>query len=174
MKELNRYFDFVINGLACIAGFFIVCTIFIECYEVVMRYFLHRPPIWGVEVVEYMLFLIAFLGATWALRQKSHISVTVLVERLSPRARIYCNLFACLMGIAVSVIIFWFSLTTTWNCYVTNVMVVKTTPLPKWIFLSFIVLGYLLLLLEFVRQFSGHLIELKVKDGREEMPEERG
>jgi TRAP-type C4-dicarboxylate transport system permease small subunit len=98
MKTFDTIFDGLVTALACIAGFFIICTGCIECYEVVMRYFLHRPPIWGMEVVEYMLFLIAFLGTTWVLRNKSHISVTILVERLTPRAQGYCNLFATAMG----------------------------------------------------------------------------
>ncbi len=160
MKKFDAIFDRLVNVLACIGGFFIVCTGFIECYEVVTRYFLHRPPIWGVEAVEYMLFLIAFLGTTWVLRNKSHISVTILVEHLSPRAQTYCNLFASAMGILISLVIFWFAVTTTWDCCVTDVRVVKTYALPKWWFLSFIALGYLLMLIEFVRQFLGHLRDL--------------
>ncbi len=160
MKMFNAIFDGLVNALSCIAGFFIVCTGCIECYEVVMRYFLHRPPIWGVEVVEYMLFLIAFLGTTWVLRNKSHISVTILVERLAPRAQGYCNLFASIMGILISLVICWYSVKTTWDCCVTDVRVVKTYALPKWPFLSFIALGYFLMLIEFVRQFLGHVKNL--------------
>jgi len=160
MKRFNAIFDGLVNALAIIAGIFIVCTGLIECYEVVMRYFLHRPPIWGVEVVEYMLFLIAFLGTTWVLRNKSHISVTILVEHLKPRAQAYCNLFASAMGILISLVILWYAAKTTWDCCVTDVRVVKTYAWPKWPFLSFIALGYLLMLVEFVRQFLGHVQSL--------------
>ncbi len=153
MKTFNAIFDGLVSALAAIAGFFIICTGIIECYEVVMRYFLHKPPIWGVEVVEYMLFLIAFLGTTWVLRNKSHISVTILVEHLRPTARRYCNLFSSVMGILISIVIFWYAIKTTWDCCVTDVRVVKTYALPKWPFLSFIALGYLLMLIEFIRQF---------------------
>ncbi len=157
MRTFNAVFDGLVNALACIAGFFIICTGCIECYEVVMRYFLHRPPIWGVEVVEYMLFLIAFLGTTWVLRNRSHISVTILVEHLSPRVRAYCNVFESIMGILISCVILWYSVKTSWECCVTDVRVVKTYALPKWPFLSFIALGYLLMLIEFVRQFLSHV-----------------
>ena len=160
MKTFNAVFDGLVDALAIIAGFFILCAVFIECYEVVARYFFHRPSVWGVEVVEYMLFLIAFLGTTRVLRNKSHISVTILVEHLNPRARKYCNLFASLMGILISLVIFWFGVKTAWDCCVTDVRIVKTYALPKWYFLSFIALGYLLMLIEFVRQFSGHVKSL--------------
>ena len=107
-----------------------------------------------------MLFLVGFLGMTWALREKSHISVTILLERMNPRNRATCDLFASLLGIVISVIIFWYSVKTSWQCYVTDVKVVKTLAQPKWIFISFISLGYLLLLIEFIRQFSGHIRSL--------------
>jgi hypothetical protein len=68
------------------------------------------------------------------------------------------------MGILISLIIFWFSLKTSVENYVVGVKIVKTYALPKWIFLSFISLGYLLLLIEFVRQFSGHLKSLRLKE----------
>jgi TRAP-type C4-dicarboxylate transport system permease small subunit len=160
MKRWNVFFDGLINTFAVIAGVLIVVMTLIECYEVIARYFLRRPPIWGVEFCEYMLFLVGFLGTTWALREKSHISVTIVLDRMNPRNRARCDLFASLLGIAISVIIFWYSVKTSWQCYVTDVKVVKTLAQPKWIFISFISLGYLLLLIEFIRQFSGHVRSL--------------
>jgi TRAP-type C4-dicarboxylate transport system permease small subunit len=171
MTEMRRWsalFDGMLNTLAAIAGVFIVLMTLIECYEVIARYFLRRPPIWGVEFCEYMLFLVGFLGTAWALREKSHISVSILRERMKPRARACCDLFACSLGILISLLIIWYSLKTSWQCYVTDVKVVKTLSQPKWIFLSFISLGYLLLLIEFARQFAAHLRILG--DGREREP----
>jgi len=163
MRKLNILFDHLINIMAVIAGIFIICMMLMECYEVVSRYFFHRPTIWSVEFCEYMLFILAFLGATWVLRKKAHISVTILLERLKPRTKTYCNLFSCFMGIVISFVIFWFALKTSFENYMVGVKVVKTYALPKWIFLSFISLGYLLLLIEFIRQFSGHLRRLESK-----------
>jgi TRAP-type C4-dicarboxylate transport system permease small subunit len=170
MKKFNAFFDHLIDSLAFIAGFFIFAMMWIECYEVVARYFLNHPTIWGMEFCEYMLFLLAFLGTTWVLKKRAHISVTILVERLKPRTRTYCDLFASFMGILISFVILWFSLKTSLENYVTGVKIVKTYALPKWIFLSFISLGYLLLLIEFARQFSGHLRSLRVKKEEEQTP----
>ena len=168
MKKINAIFDGLTDTMAAIAGIFIICMMFIECYEIVSRYFFGRPTVWSVEFCEYMLFLLAFLGTTWVLRKRAHISVTILLERLKPRTQIYCNLFSSFMGIIISLIIFWFSLKTSFENYVVGVKIVKTYALPKWIFLSFISLGYLLLLIEFIRQFSSHIrrLELKKLEGK--------
>jgi len=163
MKKFNAIFDHLIDVLAFIAGSFIFVMMWIECYEIVARYFFKRPTVWSVEFCEYMLFLLAFLGTTWVLKKKAHINVTILVERLKPRAKTCCHLFASFMGILISLIIFWFSLKTSFENYVVGVKIVKTYALPKWIFLSFISLGYLLLFIEFVRQFLDHLRSLLLK-----------
>ena len=163
MKKFNVIFDHLIDSLAFIAGSFIFIMMWIECYEIVARYFFQRPTVWSVEFCEYMLFLLAFLGTTWVLKKKAHINVTILVERLKPRPKTYCQLFSSFMGILVSLIILWFSLETSFENYVVGVKIVKTYALPKWIFLSFISFGYLLLFIEFIRQFSGHLRSLLLK-----------
>src|SRR3990172_8271896 len=163
MKKFNTFFDGLIKGMAVIAGIFIVTQILVECYEVIARYFLRRPLIWGVEFCEYTLFLLAFFGTTWVLKKGAHIHVTIVVEHLKRRSRTYCHLFASLMGIMISFIIFWFALKTTWENYLTGVKVVKTLSIQKWPFLSFIALGYILLFIEFIRQFLGHLKSLMGK-----------
>lgn len=170
MKKFNVIFDNLINSLAFIAGSFIFIMMGIECYEIVARYFFNRPTVWSVEFCEYMLFLLAFLGTTWVLKKRAHISVNILVERLKPRTQIYCNLFSSFMGIIISLVILWFSSKTSFENYVVGVKVIKTYAFPKWIFLSFISLGYLLLLIEFARQFSGHLRSLRVKKEEEQTP----
>jgi TRAP-type C4-dicarboxylate transport system permease small subunit len=163
MKKFSVIFDHLIDSLAFIAGSFIFIMMWIECYEIVARYFFHRPTVWSVEFCEYMLFLLAFLGTTWVLKKKAHINVTILVERLKPRAQTYCHLFASFVGILISLIILWFSLKTSFENYVVGVKIVKTYALPKWIFLSFISFGYLLLFIEFIREFLDHLRSLLLK-----------
>jgi TRAP-type C4-dicarboxylate transport system permease small subunit len=170
MKKFNAIFDGLINTLFYIAGVLIMCQMLVELYEVIARYFLNRPTIWGMEFCEYTLFLMGFLGTTWVLKRGAHIKVTIVLERLKPRTQTYFNLFASFIGIMISLIIFWFSLKTSWENYVTGVRVVKTYSLHKWFFLSFIALGYLLMLIEFVRQFSGHLRKLGLKEEEGQTP----
>jgi C4-dicarboxylate transporter DctQ subunit len=170
MKRFNAIFDGLLNILAVIVGFFLIAMMFIECYEIVARYLLGRPTIWGVEACEYMLFFIAFLGAAWLLKKGGHISVPIVVERLRPRTQIYCHLLASLVGILIASIIFWFALRTSWENYIVGVRVVKTLSLPKWIFLSFIAFGYLLLFVEFIRQFLHQVITLWQREGGGQTP----
>lgn len=152
-------FDRIIDFMAFVAGILLVAGVLIVCFEVIMRYFAHRPQIWTVEVCEYILFGIAFLGAPWLLKQGGHVSVDLVVEHLGSKNQGRLRLFSAVTGVIISAIICWFSLATAWDCYKSGVLVTKTLTVPKHYFLILIFLGYLLLLVEFTRQFLQHLRE---------------
>jgi C4-dicarboxylate transporter, DctQ subunit len=154
-------FDWIIDIMALVAGLLLVASVLIESVEIFMRYFLKQPLIWAMETCEYILFVIAFLGAPWLLKKGGHVSVDILIERLSLRLKNYLGLVSSGIGIAVSAIICWFGLVTAWDCYVTGVVVTKTYSVPKHYFLPFISLGYFFLLVEFGRQFFSKLSSLK-------------
>ena len=156
--------DQVIDFMAALAGILLVAAVLIVCTEIIMRYFFLKPQVWSVEVCEYILFALAFLGAPWLLKKGGHVSVDVVTERLSRRAKGYLGLFACGIGVLVSAVIVWYSIVAAWDCYVTGVVVTKTMTVGKHYFLVFITLGYFFLLLEFGRQFRNHLRASKEED----------
>jgi TRAP-type C4-dicarboxylate transport system permease small subunit len=154
-------FDWIVDIMAFMAGLLLVAAVLIESLEIFMRYFVKKPQVWSMEACEYILFGIAFLGAPWLLKKGGHVSVDILVERLGVRSRSYLGLVSSGIGIFVSAVICWFGLVTSYDCYVTGVVVTKTFSIPKHYFLPFISLGYFFLLLEFVRQLFRNLIGVK-------------
>ena len=130
-----------------------MAAVLIVSLEICMRYFFQKPQIWTVEVCEFILFILTFLGAPWLLKKGGHASVDILVERMSPVPQRYASLFASAVGILVSLVITWFSLVTSWQCYTEGVVLTKTLTVSKYYFLLFIALGYFCLMIEFGRQF---------------------
>lgn len=145
-------FDRIIDFMALLAGILLVVAVLIVCWEIAMRYFVHQPLVWMVEVCEYILFTIAFLGAPWLLKKGGHVSVDIVTEHLSSRMQRYMRRTAMISGVIVSAIICYFSFTTALECYTSGVLVTKTFNVPKHYFLFLICLGYLLLMCEFARQ----------------------
>jgi TRAP-type C4-dicarboxylate transport system permease small subunit len=162
MKDKGT-FDRIIDTMAFVAGILLVATVLIVCIEVCMRYFFHKPQVWTVEVCEYILFGIAFLGAPWLLKMGGHISVDVVTERLGSRSQGRLRLLSTGSGVLISAIICWFSLATAWDCFKSGVLVTKTLTLPKHYFLILIFIGYFFLLVEFASQFFQQLKELGEK-----------
>ncbi len=146
-------FDRLIDTMAFLAGILLVLAVLIVSFEICMRYFFQQPQIWTVEVCEFIMFILAFLGAPWLLKKGGHASVDILVERMNPTLKRYASLFAGAVGMLVSLVLVWFSLTTSWQCYTDGVVLTKTLTVSKYYFLLFIALGYFCLLIEFGRQF---------------------
>jgi C4-dicarboxylate transporter DctQ subunit len=154
-------FDRIIDFMAFLSGLLLVGAVLIVCVEICMRYFFRRPQVWTVEVCEYILFALAFLGTPWLLKKGGHVNVDIVVERLSKQSRRYLNLVSCGIGIFICAVITWFSMTAAWDSYMSGVVVTKTLTIQKYYFLLLITLGYFFLLLEFARQFRNHLRALK-------------
>ena len=155
------FFDWVIDSMAFVAGVLLTSTVLIEFLEIFMRHFIRKPQVWTVDVTEYILFLVAFLGAPWLLKKGGHVGVDLVVERLSRKTNILLGMLSSAIGIFVSAIVSWFGLVETWNCYQGGVLVIKTLSVQKYFFLFFIFLGYFLLLIEFGRQFAHHLVRFR-------------
>ena len=163
MSGNKRFFDRIIDFMAFLAGVLLVGAVLIVCFEIWMRYFVRKPQVWTVEVCEYFLFAIAFLGAPWLLKKGGHVSIDIIVAQMGRKTRIFLGLFSKAMGVLISAIICGFSMVTSWDSYVSGVVVIKTLSIPKYYFLLLIALGYFLLLIEFARQFFGHFKELREK-----------
>ncbi len=142
----------VTDFMAAAAGGCLVAIVLIICIDVGMRYFLSRPQIWTVEICEYLLFAITFLGAPWLLRVNGHVNVDIVTEHLSKKTRDYLNVFSCTVGALVCAILTYFGVVTAIDCFRTGVIEVRTLDVPKYYFMVLIAIGYFLLFGEFCRQ----------------------
>ena len=67
-------------------------------YAVVMRYVLHRPPAWTMELSRYLFIWMIIFAATIVTREDSHIQIRFLLDRLPRSARmVWLNLLRLLM-----------------------------------------------------------------------------
>lgn len=148
----RNFFDRLIDALAVVAGALLVATVLIECFEVGMRYFFRRPQMWTVEVCEYLLFGITFLGAPWLLREGGHVTVDLVTERLSGGVRRVLERVSGLAGAVACGLLAWFGLVAALDCYRSGVVEVRTLDVPKFYFMLVLALGYGLLAAQFCRQ----------------------
>ena len=91
LKKVGNIFNHCNRALALVAGVVTVFVMLAINYEVFMRYFLNRPTLWTLEISEYSLVYITFLGAAWVLRKDGHVKIDLLVRVLKPRSQIILN-----------------------------------------------------------------------------------
>jgi len=120
MKENRKSvgcFDRVLNYLAGAGATLIFGMMLIVSLEVVMRYILHRPQIWVVEVGEYILVWLTFLGAAWILRDEGHVKVDILYDRVSPKLQALFGIVSSLLGMFVCLIFFLYGSRVVWDMF---------------------------------------------------------
>lgn len=110
MAETKKesFFDTILTIEVWIASFLLIFIVLSVCYDVLMRYFMNQPQKWVIETSEYALLFITFLLTAWVLKEDRHVTVDVILMRLSEKRRSFLNIFSSSVIILVSLILIIF------------------------------------------------------------------
>ena len=81
------YFFEVIAAL-CLVGMLVVVLI-----NITMRYFFHSSPGWAEEMARQFMVIFAFIGVVLGVRDKFHIAITLIVEKLLKKIQLPIEIF---------------------------------------------------------------------------------
>ena len=123
------------------------------CAEVLLRYGFNSPISWVVELSEYSLLWITFLGGSWVLRNGGHVRVDILLQYLSPAALRVCGIFSSAAGALTSAILLGFGAHATYSAMMRGAFKPTGIDVPTWMVIVVIPTGGLLLTLRFARLF---------------------
>jgi TRAP-type C4-dicarboxylate transport system permease small subunit len=126
----------------------------VVCLEVALRYGFNSPISWVVEISEYSLLWITFLGTAWVLRVGGHVRVDIMLQFFSPATLRVCGMISSAISGAATAIIFAFGAWATWHAYVEGTYKPTLTNVPTWMIIIVIPFGSLLLTLRFARLFA--------------------
>jgi len=124
------------------------------CAEVLLRYGFNSPIRWVVELSEYALLWITFLGAAWVLRQGGHVRVDILLQYLSPAALRVCGLISAGAGVVTTLVLLVFGVEATVTAMMRGAFKPTGIDVPTWMIIIVIPAGALLLLFRFARLFA--------------------
>jgi C4-dicarboxylate transporter, DctQ subunit len=146
-----RVFDKLVDVMAALAGVILLFITAAVCYTIGMRFLFTKTTIWVMQTTEYALLWIVFLGTTWLLREKGHITTDVIYSHLSERARrpLDCTMFI-IGGLACAFMVY-FGIDYTHECIAKGVTDVRGVTIPKWIIFIIIPIGSILLTIQFFR-----------------------
>ena len=149
--KIDRILDGIIKFFGIIAGILFAAMGLIVTYNVFMRYFVARPPVWAIEITEYIMVYATFLSAAWVLSVDGHVKIDILVERLSPKKQHILSIVVSFLGVVTCSVLGWYAVKATYNLYTREVIMMKMMPWPKWIMIAPIPVGILLTLIQFLR-----------------------
>jgi C4-dicarboxylate transporter, DctQ subunit len=122
------------------------------CVDVALRYVLNRPIVGGIEIIEYALVYITFLGASWAVPRGAHIDIDVCVQAMPRFWQRVCALLCNLISLGVAIVLTVFGASVTWTAFVRGAFKPTVLEIPTWIVLVIIPIGSALLAARFLRE----------------------
>ena len=160
-RKLGRrsFFDAILNLGGVLTALIIIFIMIAVVYEVVMRYFLDRPTLWVLEVVEWCLVWMTFLCAAWVLKEEGHVKMDILVTRLNPRAQALLGVITSIISALVCLTFVWYGTQVVWDHFARGVVEAKMLRAPKAPLIVVIPAGFFLLFIQFLRRSHGLLVK---------------
>jgi TRAP-type C4-dicarboxylate transport system permease small subunit len=152
IDAMERMLDRLLGGLIFVSCLLLSLVTLSVCLEVILRYFFNRPQVWVIELAEYSLLYITFLGAAWVLREGGHISVDLLTAVMGYRSRTACGFVGDAICIMVSAVLLIYGTRVTWEYFAKGLYNPTILEIPTAYILVVIPLGGLILLVQSIRQ----------------------
>jgi TRAP-type C4-dicarboxylate transport system permease small subunit len=160
-KEMTKTFDRILVALFWGAGGLLMFVTIGTCVDVLLRYSLNRPISWMLEITEYAMLYIPFLGAAFVLKEDGHIRIDLVITFLSERSRGWLNVFTSFVGGMVMLAYTWFGAQVTLDYFKRGVPSLESLKTPMFLILMIIPIGGLLFSIQFFRQMKGYYQKLK-------------
>ncbi len=157
LPKLTAIFDRTIDLLAWLASGLLLFATFSIFFDVIFRYFLNRPIIWVLEISEYILLWITFLGAAWLLKIEGHVRVDIAISQLKARGQALLNTVTSVIGAMMCLALAWYGALACWDFYQRGHYDPTQLDLPTFILISVIPAGSFLLFIQFLRRANGNL-----------------
>ena len=151
-EETRTFFDRILNftsGLAMAMIFFAMGSL---CVHVVMRYLLKEPQNWTIDVACIILLYITMFAAAWVQRAEGHVSIDFIFAYLSKKSQIKLHIFNSILCVICFAIVTVYGFKETLTAYRMDLIAGMPLEPPKWILTISIPIGFLLLLIQFLRR----------------------
>lgn len=156
MSRVLTVYDRLLDAMAALAGCLLLAAAGAIVIDVILRNLGTGLGVPGVvELIEYDLYLIAFLAAPWTLRLGAHVVVEILTDQMSPRFSDIAKRLADLVGLLVSLVLVYAGSLATWKSMAGGRVVFKTFIFPEWILLAPLPFCALILIVEFSLRLAG-------------------
>ena len=160
-KEMTKIFDRILVVLFWVAGGLLMFVTIGTCVDVLLRYSFNRPISWMLELTEYAMLYIPFLGAAFVLKEDGHIRIDLVITFLSERSRGWLNVVTSFVGGVVMLTYTWFGAQVTLDYFKRGVPSLESLKTPMFLILMIIPIGGLLFSIQFFRQMKGYYQKLK-------------
>jgi TRAP-type C4-dicarboxylate transport system permease small subunit len=158
---MAKTFDRILAFLFWVAGGLLIFATVGTCIDVLLRYSVNRPISWMLEITEYTMLYIPFLGAAFVLKEDGHIRIDLVLTFLGERSRGWLNVVASFAGGVVMLTYTWFGAQVTLDYFKRGVPSLESLKTPMFLILMIIPIGGFFFAVQFFRQTYSYYQKLK-------------
>jgi TRAP-type C4-dicarboxylate transport system permease small subunit len=151
VNRISRWFNYLGVGVLTI-------MMLLTVSDVLLRYLFNSPILGTLELTEYMMVPVVFLGLAWCAVRSENIKVDILVSRLKTRPRAILDSITCFLSLVVMVFITWQSFLETGNIW-ESYRVSDILHVPAYPFFIVLTLGCFLLCVVLFINFVENIIQ---------------
>jgi TRAP-type C4-dicarboxylate transport system permease small subunit len=156
-KRSGNVLDYVFRLLFALAGIILIFDMLLVSFDVVMRYSPLPTVLWVVEIAEYSMVFIVFLGTAWVLKRGEHVRIDLLPNSLSPKTKATLDICLSILGALVFLTVSYYSVQLGWKAYLSGDRIYTMLEPPKAPFMFTIAAGTLMLSIQFIREAYKHM-----------------
>ena len=100
-NQINNLFTPVIVLGGRIAGIALIGIMLFTVVDVLLRYFVSKPIIGGMEIVENMMLVLCFFAIPFCGLQRRHVKVDIMVGKFKPVKQGIVKIFVCIVSLVL-------------------------------------------------------------------------
>ncbi len=137
---IEKIVDSAADVLANLAAVVLALMMFLMATDVVSRYIFNSPIPGALELVEYMMAIVVPLAIAYCAAHRSHVSVEMVVERLSSPVRRAVSVVVTILSIAFIALVSWENFLNIGDTYASK-MTSAVLHIPAYPFVVPVALG---------------------------------
>ena len=142
---MNKVLDYIEESLVCVCLVVMTALTFVN---VVARYVFSASLSFSEEITTYLFVLLSLLGSAIAAKRGAHLGLTIISDRVGPKAGRVLGIISMAFATAFSALICYFGFFMALNQF-NKGQLTAGTQLPEWIFGSFVPIGALFVTIRF-------------------------
>lgn len=147
---LVRIVDGVAWGLRLLGAAALVFMAVSVFYDTTMRYFFRAPTTWSLEVNSLLVVFLALIPAASVLRERRHLNIGLVQERLGPKGRLAVATVIDLIGAGFCWVLTWRGFLIAREAFVYDERMSTTLGTPMFLPYALIPIGFGMLGLAFL------------------------
>jgi len=155
MKLIIRGYNYILSGMAVLAGVLIFTSFVMIIVDVTMRIVGFIPPAFTISVVEYILLWFTMLAAPWLVRIKGHVFIDAVTQFMPVAVKkIIAKIVYAICTVAASIYCVHAAglVLTAWR---ENMIDVRSVDMPLWTLYFPMPICLLFVAIEFARYLVG-------------------